>query len=93
MGQKEVIKMGDIAIITSKYVINNDTEILNVYRDLDGDWQFLGNEDLQEEDAKVISLAQILEIDSTISSILNLDAGYCAKRKFLGDKWIIKKDD
>ena len=40
--------------ITTKYVVNNNSIIVSVFYDEDGDWQFFGKEEVSEEDAIVV---------------------------------------
>ncbi|MBQ6286594.1 MAG: hypothetical protein IJK73_02930 [Bacteroidales bacterium] len=64
--------------------------IIRVIHDQDGDWQFLGDEcNLQEEDAMVVSLNEILEYDITLSDILFLPWGRQAIRERIGEVWHI----
>lgn len=82
------------AIITSKRILSKKTTVSVVYHDLEDDWQFLDNDELTEEDAVVISLGQILEIDESLKSIVTLKEGYYAIRESSKNRnWIIKKDE
>lgn len=76
--------------ISTKNIIYESTPILKVSHDDDGIWQFLdGSIQLNEDDAIVISLETILNIDLTVKEILNLPMGSVAFRKNLSSKWII----
>ena len=81
------------AAITTKYITTNNSDIISVYHDLDGDWQFMGKEDVTEDDAVVLSLGQILDIDSSVKDVLNIGKGYSAHRKTKTDSWRIQKDE
>ncbi|MCR5077389.1 MAG: hypothetical protein K6A82_05045 [Prevotella sp.] len=59
----------DKAIITTKFVANERKAIIKVVYDEDGDWQFYSNDDIDEGDAVVLSVRQILEIDDTLASL------------------------
>lgn len=59
------------AVITTKFVLEKQSRIVYVSHDVDGDWQFLGKEDgLSEEDARVVSLGEILKMESSIKDLL-----------------------
>ena len=76
-------------VITTKYVINNISPVLTVYRDEDGDWQFFGEEiNISEEDARVISLVEMLNLDPSIGNILWIGNGMKATRVSISDEWI-----
>ena len=77
-------------VITTKYVINNNSPIIRVIHEEDGDWQFLGKEEnLSESDAFVLSLEEILCLDNTLQDVLSLPLGKQAYRTSSKDNWII----
>ena len=77
-------------VITTKYVINNNSPIIRVIHEDDGDWQFLGKEEnLCESDAYVLSLGEILCLDKTLQDVLSLTLGKQAYRTSPKDNWII----
>lgn len=76
------------AVITTKFVIENKSPIVSVFRDEDGDWQFFGKEEnIQEQDARVIGLDEILEIDLSIKDILWINNGMQAWRDTIDGEW------
>lgn len=59
------------AVITTKFVLENKSKITYVCHDADGDWQFFGNEvGITEEDARVVSLGEILSLGTNIEDVL-----------------------
>jgi len=78
------------AVITTKYVVNNNSPILSVFYDEDGDWQFFGEEEVGEEDACVISVEQILEIDKTLANMPSLSEGQSAFRSDKESLWKVE---
>lgn len=80
------------AVFTTRFVINGVSDIVAVYHDKDGDWQFLGPEGAVEDDAAIISLGEILNIDSSLKSIIDMKKGYYAYRNSKKEEWIIKKE-
>jgi hypothetical protein len=61
-----------------------------VLHEEDEDWQFLGSEgNLNESDAMVVSLGEIIQFDETISEIINLPIGKQALRNNKGESWYI----
>lgn len=55
---------------------------------MDGDWQFFGEESVTEEEAAVLSLKEIMEMDPTIQKVLDIPKGTEAQRKSISDNWI-----
>ena len=77
-------------VITTKYVINNNSPFIRVIHEKDGDWQFLGKEEnLSESDAIVLSLEEIICLDKTLQNVLSLPLGKQAYRTSPKDNWIV----
>lgn len=75
-------------IITTKKVVRKETPILIVFHDEDdGMWQFLDGNDTDENEAAIISLEEILAIDSSIDTISDLPLGWVAWRENINSKW------
>lgn len=77
--------------ITTKYVVNNNSIIVSVFYDEDGDWQFLGEEEVSEEDAIVVSIQEMIDIDKSLVNLPDLKEGESAYRKNKESIWIIRK--
>ena len=77
-------------VITTKYVVNDNSPIVSVFFDEDGDWQFFSEEDVCEDDAYIVSIQQILEIDNTLANIPSLEKGQSAFRKDKNSEWEIQ---
>jgi len=82
------------AVFTTIKVING-SPIMSVFRDNDDDWQFFSNGDeLTEENARVVSLGEILEIEKSLEKVIqNLPKGYEAYREDKCSDWYFKYDD
>lgn len=80
------------AVITTKYVLEVRSEILNVYHhNEDGAWEFSGAEvDLDEEDYRVVSLEEIIKLDNSVLEISNLKLGLEAYRSNKTSNWKIR---
>ena len=77
-------------VITTKYVVNNNSPILSVFYDEDEDWQFFGAEEVGEEDAFIVSVEQILEIDKTLEYVPSLSKGQSAFRSDKNSLWEVE---
>jgi hypothetical protein len=75
------------AVFTTRQWIDENKSILRVVHDEDGDWQFLTGDQLPE-DARIVSLEQMLLKDPTLNDLFNLDYGYAAERVNKGARWV-----
>ena len=78
----------DVITITTKGIIEEGKPILYVSHDEDdGMWQFLDGTGLTEEDARVVSLKEIYELDSSIGDISTMPCGWNAWMDNEDDEW------
>lgn len=77
-------------VITTHYVMSTGSEITYIVYDEDGDWQFFGNEDVDENDARVMSVKQILELDESLKDLPDMEKGQTASRMTADAKWIVE---
>ncbi|RZJ72313.1 MAG: hypothetical protein EOO49_07340 [Flavobacterium sp.] len=70
------------------HVLDKSRKILYAAHDSEGDWQFLcGQDDHTDENAKIISLRQAVELDETLNELYEMPANVGAERKSVNDKW------
>ncbi len=82
----------NVACITVRDVIENGKPILYVSHDTDDhSWQFLTGADLSFDDAMVVSMGSMVEIDSTLLDIGHMPPGFHATRSSISDDWKIAK--
>lgn len=75
-------------VFTTKYVLENNSPIVYVSHDGDGDWQFFGKEDdLSEDDARIVSFGEILEINPSLKEILWIPEGMQAWLNIETKEW------
>lgn len=78
----------NVAVITTKNILNNSSDILQVWHDKDdGMWQFLDSTDIDEEDALIVSLKEIVELDNSILQLYSLPLGWVAFRNNRNSEW------
>ncbi len=71
----------NFAVLTIKRIKREGYPILRVIHDKeDGGWQFLDNGFVSEEDALVVSLGSITQLDPTIFELADLPLGWQAER-------------
>lgn len=79
----------DTACFTCCHVLDEHKPILYVSHDEDGYWQFLCGSNHKEDDARIVSLATILEIDGSLSDLADLDYGKYAEAADSSSDWIV----
>jgi hypothetical protein len=78
------------AVITTRFVLIDKSPILNVFHYEDGFWQFSGPEDdLRDDDYKIISLEEIINIDPTVLEVSDLPYRGKAYRETVSHEWKI----
>jgi hypothetical protein len=76
-------------VITTRFVLEHGSPVLSVYRDEDGDWQFLGAEECGEDDARVLSVAQMLSLDASLAGLPDMEPEQSAFRKNARASWAL----
>ena len=76
------------AVITIRGILDGTEPILHVTHDEDDHgWQFLGLRDADPNEAKVMSLAEVVASDSSILQLADLPPGWHAWRRSIADAW------
>jgi len=85
----------DKAVFTTIHVVKERSPIVWISHELDGDWQFMGNEPIDDftKVAMVVGLGEIIKLDKSVLKVADLPMGYCAIRKSKSDKWNVNKID
>ncbi len=79
----------DTIVFSSRQIINAKEPILYVSHDIeDGSWQFHNGCNVDFEQAVIVSLHEIVELDNSISQLANLPLGWIAIRESIDDEWI-----
>ena len=80
----------DTMVITLKEILDGKKPVLYVSHDEeDGMWQFLdGSDELDIDNARIVTLEEILGVDSSLSSLLDLSIGWKAERVDRDTKWL-----
>lgn len=72
------------------HVMNKQRPILYGSHDEDGYWQFLCGDRHTEEQAKIVSLKYVYDLDPSIGALADLPYGKSAYRNSIDENWIIK---
>lgn len=91
MNRKKFKEDLNTAVITTKYVLEKQSPILFVFHFSDGFWQFSGaEENVLDEDYKLVSLEEIINIDPSVLDIADLPYEKEAYRKDVLSRWTIR---
>lgn len=77
------------ACFTCRHVLEENRPIRYVPHDEDGYWQFLCGGNHTEEDARVVSLVSVWEMDESVGELAGLDYGESAEAADPADGWVI----
>ena len=78
------------AVFTTRSITNKEKAVMIVFHDEeDGAWQFLDNGKICKEDAMIISLKEMIEIDPSIQQLAEMKTGYFAVRENTDSEWEI----
>lgn len=91
--QKKFQEPLDTAVFTTTFVMKEQSLITLITHELDGDWQFFGDDtfDNYETVAMVVSLEEIIEKDKSVLKVADLPLGYQATRASKSDDWVIEQ--
>ncbi len=79
----------NVAVITLEKIMNRQSSVLYVTHDAeDGMWQFLDGDEVNEEEARLISLMEMVNIDSTLTQLYDLPRGWMAWRENEESEWL-----
>jgi hypothetical protein len=78
----------NLAVITTRDVTEQGSPILLVSHDEEDEgWQFLPSGPVLEEDARVVALRKIWQLDPSIAELADLPLGWQASRNTPRDPW------
>lgn len=84
----------NVAVVTLKQIISDGEPILHVTHDSDdGAWQFLGWDDAKEEDARIVALSEIVQLDPSVQQLADLPLGWHAWRRARDEQWQRGRND
>lgn len=78
------------AVLTTKAVLDGGWIFRASRDDDDGMWQFHtpeGNQDLREEDGRLVSLQLVWQLDPSVAELADLPPGWTAWREAIGKPW------
>lgn len=81
-------------VLTTSYVLTNGSPVTFVLYDEDGDWQLFGEDEVSEdEDAYLVSVEEILEMEPMLKRLPDLQPGQAVTREKDGYKWFLVEEE
>jgi hypothetical protein len=77
----------DLAVITTRRIVQGERSILLVVHDVDGDWQFLDGEAADMPSAMVVGLGNMVRRDESLRGLADLPSGWRAWRANANTPW------
>ena len=78
------------AVFTTKSITNREKDVMIVFHDEeDGAWQFFDGGKICKDNAMIISLKEMVELDPSIIQLAGMKTGYLAVRESINSKWKI----
>jgi hypothetical protein len=74
-------------VVTQRVVIQKKQPILFVVHNDEGEWQFLAEETMQLDPVVVLSIRDLVDIDSTVTDLAYLKRGWKAWRTDKASPW------
>ncbi len=82
------------SVLTTSHVLTNGSPVTFVLYDEDGDWQLFGEEDVtDDEDAYLVSVDEILEMEPALRKLPDLQPGQAATREKDSTRWFIVEEE
>jgi hypothetical protein len=80
-------------VFTTSFVMRENSPIVRVSHELDGDWTFMGVEAIEDytKVAMLVSLGEIIKHDKSVCLVSDLKKGYEAVRANRNEKWQVSK--
>jgi len=80
-------------VLTTSYVLCNDSPVTFVLYDEDGDWQLFGEDEVSEdEDAYTVSVEEMLEMEPALRKLPEMNPGQAVIREKEGTRWVFVAD-
>ena len=92
MKLKEELK--NKSILTTSAVLTNGSPVTFVLYDEDGDWQLFGEDEMEEdEDAYLVSVDEILEMEPALRKLPDMQPGQAVSRDKDSTRWFFVEDE
>ncbi|MFT4222615.1 hypothetical protein [Dysgonomonas sp.] len=81
-------------VLTTSYVLTNDSPITFVLYDEDEDWQLFGDDEVvEDEDAYMVSVEEILEMEPALRKLPDMQPGQAVVREKGSTRWYFVEEE
>lgn len=82
------------SVLTTSHVLTKSSPVTYVLYDEEGDWQLFGDEEFDEnEDAYLVTVEEILEMEPALRKLPDLQMGQAATRTADSTRWFIVEEE
>ena len=79
-------------VITTQQILDGEDDIVCITLDEEGDWEALGNLDIDDENLDAVSVDDIRQLDPTVDEMPDISSGQSAIRLSKGSPWSIAEE-
>ncbi|MDJ0760846.1 MAG: hypothetical protein QNJ19_15745 [Woeseiaceae bacterium] len=84
----------NVACFTLRQIVEDGAPVLLVVHDLDDHgWQFLTGASVSVDDAMIVSMREVVDLDSTLLEVGHILPGCQATRQSIGTEWQIQEPE
>ena len=82
------------SVMTTSHVLCSGSPVTFVLYDEDGDWQLFGDDEVvEDEDAYLVSVEEILELEPALRKLPDMQQGQAAARDKDSTRWFIVEEE
>ena len=82
----------DQVVVTSRKITSGEKPIRLVILDMEGGWMFLTGENFSMQEAQLVTLQSLIQVDSSLSELSDLPCGHSAIRDSGDESWVRTED-
>lgn len=80
------------SVLTTSYVLCNDSPVTYVVYDEDGDWQLFGDDEVSDdEEAYLVAVEEILEMEPALKKLPDMQPGQAVYREATNTRWFFEE--
>lgn len=80
------------SVMTTSFVLCNDSPVTYVVYDEDGDWQLFGDDEFQDDDqAYLVAVEEILEMEPALRKLPDMQPGQAVYRDKDATRWFFEE--
>lgn len=83
----------NLGIITLKRILSGASIVRMAVHSPSGEWQILDGEQVEQKDAAIVGLSEIVEHDPSLVQLASLPRGWEAFREQPGTPWFVRPSD